>query len=69
MDFSSKATTKLTGVVGKTLDKCTEFYKRVLTMHNRCHTSLTKGLQEFLGHEEHLKYLHDRLQEYQLIIQ
>ena len=35
MDFNSKATAKLTDIVGKTLDKCMDFYKRVLTTHNR----------------------------------
>ena len=45
-----------------------EFYKRVLTTHNRCQTSTTKILQEFPVQEEHLKYLHDRLQEDKLNI-
>ena len=49
MDFSSKVAEKLTVVVGKTLDKFLDFYKRVLTTHNRCQTSSTKRLQEFLG--------------------
>ena len=51
------------------MDKCMEFYKRVLTTHNIFQTSITKRLQEFLGQEEHLKYLHDRLQEDELNIQ
>ena len=34
MDFNSKAATKLIDIVGKTLDKCMEFYKRVLMKHN-----------------------------------
>ena len=69
MDFNSKAAAKLTAVVGKTLDKCMDFYKRELTTHNRCQTSSTKRLHEFPGQEEHLKYLHDRLQEDELIIE
>ena len=56
-------------MVGKTLDKCMEFYKRVLTTHNRSHTSTTKRLQEFLGQKEHMKYLHDWMQEDELNIQ
>ena len=69
MDYSSKAAARLTIAVGKTLDKCMDFYKRVLTMHNRCQTSAARRLQEFPGQEEHLKYLHDRLQEDELNIQ
>ena len=51
------------------MDKCMEFYKKVLTTHNRCQNSLEKRLQEFPSQEEHLKYLHDRLQEDELHIQ
>ena len=68
MDFSSKATAKLTTIFGETLDKCMEFYKRVLTTHNRFQTSSTKRLQEFPRNEENLKYLNDRMQEVELII-
>ena len=69
MDFSRKAAAKLIVAVGKTLDKCMEFYKRVLTTHKKCQTSSTKRLQEFPGNEEHLKYLHHKLQEDELILQ
>ena len=69
MDFDNKVAAILTTVIGKTLDKCIEFYKRVLTTHNRCQTSTTKRLQGFPTQEEHLKYLHDRLQEDELNIQ
>ena len=68
MDFSSNAATKFKTAVGKTLDKCMDLYKKVLTTHNRCHTSTKKRLQEFSGQEECLKYLHDRLQEDELNI-
>ena len=61
MDFSCKATARLTAGVGKTLERCMDFYKRVLTTHNRCQTSAEKRMQEFPNHEEHLKYLQDRL--------
>ena len=36
MNFSSKAAERLIDVVKKTTDKCMEFYKKVLTTHNRC---------------------------------
>ena len=69
MDFSSKDAARLTAVVEKTLDKCMDFYKMVLTTHDRCQTSATKRLQEIPDQEEQLKYLHDRMQEDELNIQ
>ena len=69
MDFSSKVVARLTAVVGKTLDKCMDFYKRVLTTHNRSQTSMANRLEEFPCQEEHLKYLHEKLQEDELNIQ
>ena len=69
VDYSNKVATRLTAAVGKTMDKCMDFYKRVLTTHNRCQTSTAMRLQEFPGQEEHLKYLHDRMQEDELNIQ
>ena len=69
MDFSSKAAARLTVAVEKTLDKFMDFYKRLLTTHNICQTSVAKRLQEFPRQEEHLKYLHDRLQEDEINIQ
>ena len=56
INFSSKATERLIVAVKKTMDKCMELYKKVLTTHNKCQTSSTKWLQEFSAHEEHLKY-------------
>ena len=69
MDFSSKDAASLVAAVGKTLDKCMDFYKRVLTTHNKCQTSAAKRLQDFPGQEENSKYLHDRLQEDEINIQ
>ena len=69
MNFSSKATERLIDAVEKTTDKCIEFYKKVLTTHNKCYTSSPKWLQEFPAHEEHLKKLHDRMQEDDLSIE
>ena len=34
--FSNRATEKLIEAVHKTIDKCREFYKKVLTTYNRC---------------------------------
>ena len=69
MDFNSKVAARLTAGVRKYLERCMDFYKRVLTTHNRCQTSAKKIMQEFPNHEEHLKYLQDRLQEDELSIQ
>ena len=61
MDFNSKSAERLIDAVKKTTEKCMEFYKKVLTTHNKCQTSSAKRLQEFPAHEEHLKHLHDKL--------
>ena len=68
MNFSNKAAERLVDAVEKTTDKCMEFYKKVLTTHNKFQTSFAKWLQEFLAHEELLKHLHVRLQEDELSI-
>ena len=69
MNFSNRATKRLIDAVEKTSDKCGEFYNKILINHNKFQTSSTKMLREFLSHEEHLKYLQDRLQEDELSIQ
>ena len=42
MDFIHKVATRLTIGVEKTLGRCMDFYKKVITMHNRCRTSSEK---------------------------
>ena len=69
VDFNSKVVVRLTARVRKNLERCMDFYKRMLATHNRCQTSAAKGIQEFLDWEGHLKYLQDRLQEDELRIQ
>ena len=59
--FNNRATEKLIEAILKTIDKCMEFSKKVLTTHNRCQTSSKRRLDELLPHEEHLKQLHARL--------
>ena len=63
INFSSKVAERLIVAVKNSMEKCAEFYKKVLTTHNKCQTSSSKRLQNFPAREEHLKYLHDRLQE------
>ena len=48
MDFSSEAVAILTVGVGKNLEKWMDFYKRMITTHNRCQTSAQKGSRNFL---------------------
>ena len=61
--FGNKAIEKLVEAVKKTKDQCMYICEKVLTTHNRCQTSSKKRLDELPAHEEHLKQLHDRLQE------
>ena len=63
INFSNKASERLIVAVEKSMEKCMEFYKKVLKTHNRCQTYSTKRLQEFPAQEDHLKYLDDRLKE------
>ena len=69
MNFSNRAAKRLIEALEKTLDKCGEFYKKVIVIHNKCQTSSAKRLHEFPAHEKHLKQLHDWLQEDELNIQ
>ena len=68
MGFSNRAAEKLIEEVKKTIDKCSEFYKNVLTTHNRCQTSSKRRLDVLPAHEEHLEQLQDRMQEDELDI-
>ena len=52
--FRNRDTEKLIEAVQKTIDKCREFSKKVLTTQNRCHTSSKKRLDEIPPHEENL---------------
>ena len=47
INFSNKVAERLIVAVMKSMEKCTEFYKKVLTTHNRCHTSSAKRMQDF----------------------
>ena len=69
MGFGNKAAENLIEAVKKTKDQFMVFCEKVLTTHNKCQTSSKKRLDEFPAHKEHLKQLHDRLQEDELGIQ
>ena len=66
MGFGNKAVEKLLEAIKKTKHQCMEFCEKVLTTHNRFQTPSKKRLDELPAHEEHLKQLHDRLQEDEL---
>ena len=68
MNFSSKVAERIIEAIDKSMEKCMELYKKVLTSHNRCQTYSKKMLQDFPAHEDHLKYLHDSKQEDELHI-
>ena len=69
LEISSKSTLRLAIGVEKTLERCVYFFKRMRTMHNKCHTYSVERIQEFPDKDEHLKYLQDRLCEDELSIQ
>ena len=47
INFSNKAVERLKVAVEKSMEKCIEFYKKVLTTHNRCQTFSAKGCRSF----------------------
>ena len=67
--FINKAIEKFIEAVKKTIEKCSEFYKKVLTTHNRCQTASKRRLDVLPAHEEHLVQLQARMQEDELNIQ
>ena len=67
--FSNRAAEKLIEAVQKTIDKCREFSKKVLTTYNICQTSSKKRMDELPPHEEQLQQLHAIFQEDELGIQ
>ena len=52
--FSNRAAKKMIEVVHKTIDKCREFSKKVLSTYNRCQKSSKRRPDELPPHEEHL---------------
>ena len=58
--FGNKAVEELIKETQRTKGVCTEFYRKVLTTHNRCQTSSKNRLDKLPEHEEHLKQLHAR---------
>ena len=58
--FNNRAVEKLIEAVQKTIDKCREFSKKVLTTYNIWQTSYKKRMDKLPPHEEHLHQLHAR---------
>ena len=69
LEFYIKSALRLTTGVENTLEICTDFYKKMHIVHNKCRTSSGTKIKEFPYKYEHLKYLQDRLCEDELSIQ
>ena len=69
VNFSYRAAERLMEAVEKTMEKCAEFFRKMIITHNKDLTPSAQRLQEFPEHEEHLKQLKDKLQEDELNIQ
>ena len=69
LEFNNKSSLRMTIGVKKTLERCVDFFKRMHTTLNKCHTYSVERIHEFLDKDEHLKYLQERLHENELRIQ
>ena len=51
------------------MEKCTEFYKNMDQVHNKCQLSSVAKFNDFSDKYQHMVYLQDRLHEYEQKIQ
>ena len=63
ISFSSKDAERLIVAVYKYMEKCTEFYKKMHQVHNKCHLSSTAKSNDFQEKDQHVSYLQDILHE------
>ena len=63
LEFSNKFTLRMTTTVEKTLERCTECYKKMRISHNKCQNFSAAKIKEFLDKDQHMKNLQDRLHE------
>ena len=68
-DFCRKALERLNNEIEKTLEKCTEFYKNMRQVHDRCHIYSAAKINDFPNKDRHVAYLHDILHEDEQYIQ
>ena len=57
LNFGCKSTVRLNIAIDRTIEKCTEFYKDMCSVHNRCMVLVDTQDQDFPVREEHLKNL------------
>ena len=62
LNFGCKSVVRLNTAIDKTIEKCTEFYKGMCSIHHQCHILAGTTEQDFPARERHLNNLQDRLQ-------
>ena len=62
-EFCRKDSVRLNNEIDKTMEKCTEFYKKINQVNDKCHLSLATKITDLPNKDQHLVYLQDRLQE------
>ena len=61
LDLSSKSIVRLHITIDKTVEKCKEFYMKIIATHNRCQASTTMQTQKYPKKEHHLKNMQYKL--------
>ena len=61
LNFGCKAPVILNTTIDRTIEKCTEFYKDMCSVHNQCMILEDTQDQDFPVREEHLKKLKERM--------
>ena len=62
LNLGCKAAVRLNTSIDKTVEKCTEFYKGMCSIHNQWQVLACTQDQDFPAREEHLKNLQETLQ-------
>ena len=62
LDLSIKFVVRLHTAIEKTMERCREFYMKMIATHNICQASTTMQIQEYPDKEQHLKNLQDKCQ-------
>ena len=57
LNFSNKATVRLSTTIDKTIEKCNEFYKKMCSTQNKFQASTRTQVQDFPDKYKHLKNL------------
>ena len=63
INFSNKIVERLIVVVKNSIEKCTQFYKKMHQVHNKCQLSSVTKVNGFADKDQHMVYLQDRLRE------